>query len=57
VVDVKRVGSAGGERDIVVAGFGGREDVGGIELAIWIWRRLDGKVVAVVMSEVFGAVI
>jgi len=48
VVDVKRVGSAGGERDIVITGFGGREEVGGIG----IWKDWM-EVFAVMMPEVF----
>jgi hypothetical protein len=52
VVEVKRVGSAGGERDIVVVRFGDRKEVGGIGLVIEIWKALmEG--VAMVMPEVF----
>jgi hypothetical protein len=53
VVDVKRVGSAGGERDIVDVGFGGREEMG----RNWVGELGFGKIemdgVAMMMPEVF----
>jgi len=53
VVDVKRVGSAGGERDIVIVGFGGQEEVGGIGLKIEIWRDWMERCCKWLMPEVF----